>query len=178
MSLPKLSLPKQALRGLPTNFLQELQLLQLRGTTVWHSFQSPKQLAKADLCTISQQCVERLLQPCTCCWTAAHLVMFIYKATPVQQLDGSLKTEHGVAFQQLLLLLRHVACPLCQLCTFCALCPGKELEPLLYTPQISHLVTLSHMLGRLPLLSICRQKYVKKLVAISRLLLQCTHLLQ
>ena len=57
--------------------------------------------------------------------------MLIHKRTPVQQFDRGLKAEDRMIVQQLALLLRHVALPLCMLCLLALLCPGKELQPLL-----------------------------------------------
>ena len=71
--------------------------------------------------------------------------MLINKATPVEQLDCSLEAEDGVALQQLLLLLWHVACPLTHLCILCPLCPGKELKPLLHLPQVLCLGLVFHL---------------------------------
>ncbi len=57
--------------------------------------------------------------------------MLVDKATPVQQLDGSLEAEDRGLHQHLLLPLRHVTLLLCRLGALRVLSPCKELHPFL-----------------------------------------------
>ena len=88
---------------------------------------------------------------------ASCFIMFVHKATPVQQLDCSLETEHGLmseqrpicwkAVTQLLALLQLLFCP-CK-----ALQPGLDTRDVLQGCRADTLLVLSTSLLRLIQLS-------------------------